>query len=531
MKRKLAFLMSVLMLTSPAPLTAFADGAYCPEGVPIADNTVEVVDAGTAAVLFDMRDQLLANVYAKYPDAEVHAVVASDIVKDVYVMYTSDTQAELDDAKAYCEANGFDMSIMKFYLYDESKITTDLVNESAEETQVTHGYIPDDLPVADDTIEYVDADTAAVLFDMRDQLRANVYAKYPDAEVHAVVASDIVGDVYVMYTSDTQAELDEAKAYCEENGFDMSIMRFYLYDETKIVPENEEDTVLMTGDLNGDGDVDIIDVIVLQKYLLNLGKLTPAQAFCADMNEDNTVDIFDLGLLKRMVVNEETAIEKQWDAKSIDEQFLSFQKNETEYVSRTKQIPAGQTGAYLYDVVISGQDIYNDEIHTANAKVYRIRGISPDCAVAVRFQGYNTYYSYTSFNFAPATLGEFADALNLTNTLSFGDVYRADGAILESYDASVLKTVLEDCRDCEWRGDEQAYNFVFGVPVSVDLLGIENKGMRFTEDGYLTTNLMEQRYTFYIGEDKVQEIAAAIGLDKAVPPVPAVIGDEEPIPE
>ena len=121
--------------------------------------------------------------------------------------------------------------------------------------------------------------------------------------------------------------------------------------------------------------------------------------------------------------------------------------------------------------------------------------------------------------------------LNLTNTLTFGTVYRADGASLDSYDAAVPKSVLEDCRDCKRVEDEPSYNIVFGASVSVDLLGIKNKSMRFTEDGYLTTNLMEQRYPFYIGEDKVQEIAAAIGLDKAVPPTPVGIGDEEPIPE
>ena len=397
----------------------------------------------------------------------------------------------------------------------------------AEDEQSTPGYIPEGLPVAVNTIEYVDAETQAVLFAMRDQLRENVYVNFPDTSVHAVVASDIVGKVYVMYTSDTQAELDAAKTYCEENGFDMNLMQFYLHDESQIVPETAD---AVPGDLNGDHEVDIMDVISLQKYLLNISTLTKEQMKRADINQDNEVDIFDLALLKRMVVNE-TAVEKQWDAKTIDEQFLSFRQNETEYVSRSKQVPADQTGAYLYDVVITGQDIYNDEMHTANAKVYRIKGIAPDCAVAVRFQGYSTYYSYTSFNYNPATLGEFADALNLTNTLTFGTVYRADGASLDSYDAAVPRSVLEDCRDCKRVEDETSYNIVFGASVSVDLLGIKNKSMRFTEDGYLTTNLMEQRYTFYIGEDKVQEIAAAIGLDKAVPPTPVGIGDEEPIPE
>ncbi len=310
MKKKIAMMLSLLVMAYPAPLTAVADGAYCPEDVPIADNTVEVVDAETAAVLFDMRDQLLENVYVNYPDAEVHAVSASDIAGDVYVMYTSDTQTELDDAKAYCEANSFDMSIMKFYLYDESKVTTNLVNESAGETQTTPGFIPDGLPVADNTIEHVDAETAAVLFDMCDQLLENVYVNYPDAEVHAVSASDIVENVYVMYTSDTQVELDEAKAYCEANGFDMDIMKFYLYDESRIVPElgNESDdapvadNTALAGDISADDTLGLLDAVYLQKHLLNTAHLNEAQYLRADVDQNHTVDAFDLALLKRMLI-------------------------------------------------------------------------------------------------------------------------------------------------------------------------------------------------------------------------------------
>ena len=107
----------------------------------------------------------------------------------------------------------------------------------AEEPRVTPGYIPEGMPVAADTIEHIDADKASVLFDMRDKLRENVYTKFPESKVHSVIASDIVNKVYVRYISDVQAELDAAKKYCEENGFDMSIMRFDLYDESKIVNE------------------------------------------------------------------------------------------------------------------------------------------------------------------------------------------------------------------------------------------------------------------------------------------------------
>ena len=170
-------------------------------------------------------------------------------------------------------------------------------------------YCPEGLPVADDQIEYVDAETAAVLFDMRDQLLENVYVNYPDTEVHAVSASDIVGNVYVMYTSDTQAELDAAKAYCEANGFDMELMQFYLYDESKIVPElgNESEdaaeAVPLAGDISADDRLGLVDAVYLQKHLLNAACLNAAQYQRADVDQNRTVDAFDLALLKRMLIS------------------------------------------------------------------------------------------------------------------------------------------------------------------------------------------------------------------------------------
>ncbi len=227
---------------------------------------------------------------------------------------------------------------------------------SADETKVTHGYIPEGLPVATDTIEFVDAETAAVLFDMRDQLRENVFVNYPDSEVHAVVASNIVKDVYVAYTSSDSEELSEAKKYCEEHNFDLEIMRFYLYSEENLVDEsyNEDYAQLVnyiksqnldifsTKEQNLEGKIEIVcntnaaydalekyiaeksidrdsvllmvnevpaveetqpsvvDLILLTKYLHNQAAITNWTAY--DYNDDGKINVFDLVLLKRALL-------------------------------------------------------------------------------------------------------------------------------------------------------------------------------------------------------------------------------------
>lgn len=54
-------------------------------------------------------------------------------------------------------------------------------------------------------------------------------------------------------------------------------------------------------DLNADGALDTLDIILLQKYLLSSQSFSKAQFLEADMNADGVVDVFDLALMKREV--------------------------------------------------------------------------------------------------------------------------------------------------------------------------------------------------------------------------------------
>ena len=54
------------------------------------------------------------------------------------------------------------------------------------------------------------------------------------------------------------------------------------------------------------------------------------------------------------------------------------------------------------------------------ATYYRLRGIDPEAGIAVRFPDCETYYSYFNLDFAPATLGELIEALDLHTNLRAG---------------------------------------------------------------------------------------------------------------
>lgn len=59
----------------------------------------------------------------------------------------------------------------------------------------------------------------------------------------------------------------------------------------------------LKGDVDVDGDIDVTDLLLLQKYILNVKSFTPENFINADMDADGRVDVFDLGLLKNTLLN------------------------------------------------------------------------------------------------------------------------------------------------------------------------------------------------------------------------------------
>ena len=68
--------------------------------------------------------------------------------------------------------------------------------------------------------------------------------------------------------------------------------------------ESKEFTIVVTGDTNGDGEITILDLLRVQKHLLNSSKLTSGYLQAADTNSDNTVTILDLLRIQKHLLNE-----------------------------------------------------------------------------------------------------------------------------------------------------------------------------------------------------------------------------------
>jgi hypothetical protein len=75
-------------------------------------------------------------------------------------------------------------------------------------------------------------------------------------------------------------------------------------------PEEEEEIVL--GDLNVDGILNILDVILLVNVILNQGEFTDNQLIAADFNQDDVTNILDVIQLVSYVLGTNFTQSVEW---------------------------------------------------------------------------------------------------------------------------------------------------------------------------------------------------------------------------
>lgn len=59
---------------------------------------------------------------------------------------------------------------------------------------------------------------------------------------------------------------------------------------------------VLRGDINSDGTVNVADLVLLQKHLLNITPLTQQQGILADVQVDGVINISDAIILKRVIL-------------------------------------------------------------------------------------------------------------------------------------------------------------------------------------------------------------------------------------
>ena len=232
------------------------------------------------------------------------------------------------------------------------------------------------------------------------------------------------------------------------------------------------------------------------------------------VGSDNTTD----GFSSSSATSEEDYIASviPWDELSLTGKYPEAEIGEVIFSAEGETLESGKIGAGISDITLTGYDEINNQRHTAKGKAFEIKGISPDCAAAVKIDGSEEYYVYTCHLYQPGTLGQFIDDLNLENTLSVGNVYedrfnQSGEYITAEYTGlskdAVFEILLSDrAAPAEKDFDSRFFgNELIGISIDLKLLGYENISLAVTDEGYVTTNILATGKAFYIGKEKAEE--------------------------
>lgn len=134
----------------------------------------------------------------------------------------------------------------------------------------------------------------------------------------------------VTYEDDTKEEIKLNKVlFMEKNREDYSIcycmavtdkglLRFTIYTEDSSFGDKYSMNVFhrivvpprKTGDVNGDGIIDILDGAIIQKYTASMTELTQAELNAADVNGDGSADVLDAAQIQKFAAGKITEFKK-----------------------------------------------------------------------------------------------------------------------------------------------------------------------------------------------------------------------------
>ena len=216
---------------------------------------------------------------------------------------------------------------------------------------------------------------------------------------------------------------------------------------------------------------------------------------------------------KGVISGSEGDIEFPWEYKLTYEKYCRVEYNGNEYRTRARAINESLLGEVLGTCTAQGVDSYTDKTYTETFNVRKINGVSEEKMIAVGMD--NEYYVYFNDEVkCPATFGELLDAYNLSETLplikfSVNEGYKEKG-YYQITDDEYIWQVLSECRNAEFyaendkwsRGDRNYLSFT----ATSEELGVYKKVFYITEDGYVSTNVFNYSYVYYIGEDAANKI-------------------------
>lgn len=181
---------------------------------------------------------------------------------------------------------------------------------------------------------------------------------------------------------------------------------------------------------------------------------------------------------------------------------MPFGKYESGYVSCGTQCVAGEKiGDYLENVSLKGRNDFTNEDISVLGKVYRIKNISSDCALVVRYDNDGEYHLFRNIMYQPETLGQLIDDMDLENEMVINGVYVND-SFYKIEPIKVWDHLLYD--DNAERNGQGMTPTDYSVSVDIPVLGRKNVAINVYSNGQISTNIVERVASFNIGKKNAE---------------------------
>lgn len=216
-------------------------------------------------------------------------------------------------------------------------------------------------------------------------------------------------------------------------------------------------------------------------------------------------------------LSSEKTEEISWkDTTTVSERYHTLQFAEHSYDSAAMCIDKSYVGELLGNAELKGKDETGKE-HVLDGKIYEISEISVGCAVAVTFDTEDIYFIYVNSLYTPDSLSDLIEDLNLEKHLSVGKVsygkHTSSGEYTEvSYEglsASDLFEILfanSETVELIDNDENMTLDKILSIGVSVPPVGCVNRGIVLYEGGYISTNILNTKKTFFVGEESVDAL-------------------------
>ncbi len=296
---------------------------------------------------------------------------------------------------------------------------------------------------------------------------------------------------------------------------------FYTDNQTAISPETETGSIQSTAKQSKDGSSPTQEngpAVTVPGSQTGSERTTvkPATSKKADTDSLDETDARNATVPATTIAGAtaaETMRIPEWESRSTPGKFRYFTYNGKEYTYTggwREDSSVKRSGKFIEKKKITCIDEATDKPHSTDIYIYSLSNMSDDLALGVAFGEGEKLRPYVNVEYVPKTLGEFLNAIDYKNTLSYGGIttrYKTSEPVRAPIMAADVNKYLfanTSAPNIASTERETAFKCARAVlTVNCEELNLVNKALYVYENGYIATNLVGYLYVFNIGQDNV----------------------------